>query len=201
MITLLNVYAPPNSEWDFYKKIFNIMASDAEGVLICGGDFNIKLNVKLDSSRPSIRQTKTSRKINVAMQEMGLMDVWRDFFPSGRDYTHFSHPHSVYTRIDYFLMYNTERNRIIQCDIGNIDISDHSPVYLVINLNKKYRQTLWKLNSTILNSQQVKEALEDEIQTYMEFSDTGEVEPPLLWDALKAVMRGNIIAQTALRKN
>ncbi len=55
MITLLNVYAPPNSEWDFYKKIFNIMASDAEGVLICGGDFNIKLNDKLDSSRPSIR--------------------------------------------------------------------------------------------------------------------------------------------------
>ncbi len=128
------------------------------------------------------------------------MDVWRDFFPSGRDYTHFSHPHSVYTRIDYFLMYNTERHRIIQCDIGNIDISDHSPVYLVINLNKKYRQTLWKLNSSILNSQQVKEALEDEIQTYMEFNDTGEVEPPLLWDALKAVMRGNIIARTARLK-
>lgn len=76
MITLLNVYAPPNSEWDFYRQIFDIMASEGEGTLICGGDFNIKLNDKLDSSRPTLRQSKTIKKIKTTMQEMGIVDVW-----------------------------------------------------------------------------------------------------------------------------
>ena len=40
LITLLNVYAPPNSDWSFYRQIFDIMTSEAEGVLICGGDLN-----------------------------------------------------------------------------------------------------------------------------------------------------------------
>lgn len=31
----------------------------------------------------------------------------------------------------------------------------------------------------------------------MEFNDTGEVEPPMLWDAFKAVMRENTIARTS----
>lgn len=122
MVTLLNVYAPPNSEWDFYKHIFDIMASEAEGTLICGGDFNVRLLEKLDSSRPSTRQTKINKKINTVMQEMGIIDVWRHLYPSGRDLTHFSHPHSVYTRMNYFFMYNTERHRITCCEIGNIGL-------------------------------------------------------------------------------
>ena len=35
----------------------------------------------------------------------------------------------------------------------------------------------------------------------MEFNDNGEDSPPLLWDACKAVMRGSVIAVTALLKN
>lgn len=71
------------------------------------------------------------------MQEMGIIDVWRDLHPGGCDYTHFSHPQSVYSRIHYFLTFNTERPRITTCDIGNIDISDHGPLYLNINLSQK----------------------------------------------------------------
>lgn len=81
MITLLNVYAPPNSEWEFCEQIFGIMDSEAEGILICGGDFNVRLHEKLDSTRPSTRQTKINKKINTVMQEMGIIDVWRDFHP------------------------------------------------------------------------------------------------------------------------
>lgn len=191
---IFNVYAPPNSDWDFYRKIFDIMTLEAKGIFICGGDFNMKLNGKLDSSGPIIRQTNIMKKMNATMREMGIIDVWRDFHPADRDYTHYSHPHSTYTRIDYFLMYNTDRHRIAECDIGNIDISDHSPIYLTINSNQTSRHTYWKLNSSILNSTLIKEELEEEIHNYFDLNDTGEVEPPMLWDAFKAVMRGNIIA-------
>lgn len=32
MVTLLNVCASPNNEGDFYRQIFNIMTSEAEGI-------------------------------------------------------------------------------------------------------------------------------------------------------------------------
>lgn len=96
LVTLLNVYAPPNSDWSFYKRMFDIMTSDAEGVLICGGDLNVRLNDKLDSSGTGTSLTKINKKINTVMREIGIIDVWRDLHPVARDYTHFSHPHCVH---------------------------------------------------------------------------------------------------------
>lgn len=50
LVTILNVYAPPNSDWDFFRFIFDLIITESQGILICGGDFNIILNSKLDSS-------------------------------------------------------------------------------------------------------------------------------------------------------
>lgn len=71
------------------------------------------------------------------MNDIGLIDVWRDLYPNTKDYTYFSPPHSVYTRIDYFFMFNKDRPKVISCDIGTIDISDHAPIYLTLTLNNK----------------------------------------------------------------
>ncbi len=50
MITLLNIYAPPSSNWSFYRQMFDLMALEAEGTPISGGDLNLRLNAQLDSS-------------------------------------------------------------------------------------------------------------------------------------------------------
>lgn len=42
--------------------------------------------------------------------------------------------------------------------------------------------------------------MKTEINMYLENNDNGEVSPPILWDACKAVMRGKIIATTSLLK-
>lgn len=71
------------------------------------------------------------------MGKMGSIDKWNIFYLAGSEYNHFSHPLSVHTQMDYFLMDNAERYRIICCDIEIIDISDPSPLCLTINLNQR----------------------------------------------------------------
>uniref|UniRef100_A0A3P9K1B0 exodeoxyribonuclease III n=1 Tax=Oryzias latipes TaxID=8090 RepID=A0A3P9K1B0_ORYLA len=44
VLTIVNVYAPPESDKQFFKSLFNVIAVEAEGILICGGDFNVSLN-------------------------------------------------------------------------------------------------------------------------------------------------------------
>ncbi len=50
LVTLFNVYAPPESGKTFFGKIFDLINLETEGTLICGGDFNVVLNYKLDTT-------------------------------------------------------------------------------------------------------------------------------------------------------
>lgn len=49
MITLVNVYAPPESDKHFFKALFFI-SSEAEGIMMCAGDFNVILDHKIDTT-------------------------------------------------------------------------------------------------------------------------------------------------------
>ena len=200
LITLLNVYIPPGSDWLFYKKIFEMMTTKSQGTLICGGDFNIRLNPRLDSSNKKSDLKAISKKVNALMKEVGIIDVWRELYPSGRDFTHFSSPHAVYSRLDYFFTFGKDFHRIRQCNIGPITLSDHSPIYMSIHLDNEPRSLPWRLNSNLLNNSQIKEKIRKEIKIYLELNDNGEVTPSVLWDALKAVLRGKIIAISSYEK-
>lgn len=77
---------------------------NSQGVIICGGDFNIRLNPALDSSGAAIQDRSLNRKMKALMGELGIIDVWRELHPTSRDYTHYSFPHSVYSRLDSVLI-------------------------------------------------------------------------------------------------
>lgn len=66
-----------------------------------------------------------------------------------RDYTHYSSPHLLYTRIDYFLIFGKDKDKINTCEIGTIDLRDHAPIYLSVDLNLKLKMKSWKLNSQL----------------------------------------------------
>lgn len=195
-MTFINVYIPPGSNWTIYKQIFDLMVN-SQGLVICGGDFNIRLNPKLDVSGASISSNALTKKFNQFMEELGIIDVWRELHPKSRDYTHYSCPHRTYSRIDYFFMFSSDCTRVKECKIKTIDLSDHSPISLSLSLEKKARKVLWKLNSTILNDPILKQKLREEIKDFLELNDTGEVSQIILWDTLKAVMRGKIISMTS----
>ena len=52
---------------------------------------------------------------------------------------------------------------------------------------------MWKLNSTLLNNQWVKEEITKEIRKYFEIKENEITIYQKLWDAAKAVFRGQFI--------
>uniref|UniRef100_A0A3Q3A4Q3 Reverse transcriptase domain-containing protein n=1 Tax=Kryptolebias marmoratus TaxID=37003 RepID=A0A3Q3A4Q3_KRYMA len=200
VITLLNVYVPPGSDWSFYKQIVDIITTKSKGILICGGDFNVRLNPKIDSSNGKPDPKNMGRRLNTWMSEVGIVDVWREINPKRREYSHYSHAHNVYSRIDYFFMFKGDLSRVDSCEMGPNTLSDHGPVHISFCLNNKKRSTLWRLNSNILNNSAIRDKLKREIDLYLEHNDNEEVTPPIVWDALKAVIRGKIISITSYEK-
>ena len=56
------------------------------------------------------------------------------------------------------------------------------------------------MNVGLLNNKDLVEGIRRDITRYREENDNGEVDPTILWDALKSVIRGKLIAQTSLLK-
>ena len=72
--TLFNVYAPLGANWYFVRHTFNLMLTKAQGLMICGGDINVRLSSKLDSSwGSSPPDSSLSRKINFCKSRVKLM--------------------------------------------------------------------------------------------------------------------------------
>ena len=167
--------------------------------MICGGDLNLRLNPQLDCSARGIQKSAISKKFLGLMAELGVIDVWRELNLTGKYYTYFSSPHLIYSRLDYFLMYNKDSYRIEKCEIGIRDLSDHSPVYITLAMSRERKTTLWRLNINVLKGQMKEEHIK-EIQRYVRENDNGEVSPSVLWDACKAVIRGKLIAKSVYLK-
>ena len=112
VISLLNVYVPLGSDWSFYKHMVDLMTTKSQGILICGGDFNIRLNPRIDSSNGKSNAKNISNRFNTWMREVGIVDVWREINPTSRGYSHYSYAHNVYSRIDYFFMLKGDLFRV-----------------------------------------------------------------------------------------
>jgi Rps23 Pro-64 3,4-dihydroxylase Tpa1-like proline 4-hydroxylase len=59
---------------------------------------------------------------------------------------------------------------------------------------------MWKLNNTLLNDSLVKDEIRKEIKDFLEFNEKEATTYPNLWDTMKAVQRGNLIAFIELKK-
>uniref|UniRef100_A0A8C6S8Y0 exodeoxyribonuclease III n=1 Tax=Neogobius melanostomus TaxID=47308 RepID=A0A8C6S8Y0_9GOBI len=107
-VTLLNVYYPPEQDATFMKQLIDIVVTKSKGVVIAGGDLNLTMNPKLDSSKAKLhRAEKVADMLRKACSELGFMDVWRTLHPNKKEYTFYSGRHSVYNRLDYFLCLKT----------------------------------------------------------------------------------------------
>ena len=76
--------------------------------------------------------------------------------------------------------------------------SDHNAVRLDLNYRRKTikNSNIWRLNYTLLNNQQITE----EIKICIAKNENENTTTHNLWDTVKAVLRGNLIAIQAYLK-
>lgn len=106
----------PHLTQDGIFTVFDLTITKAQGILVCGGDFNICLNFMLNSSKNTKEPKLLIKKINGLFKEIGIIDVWRELNPKVRDYTYYSYPHKIYFRIDYFLVFEKDLHLIVHCE-------------------------------------------------------------------------------------
>lgn len=155
-LTLANLYVPNSQQGVFISWQLKSLLEFTEGHLILGGDFNTPLIPTEDTSSGSSSILPGTRKrITKSLHNTQLVDVWRH--PGERDYTFFSTPHQVYSRIYYFLIPYTQLHAVRDTSIGSITWSDHPPVILSYALydNPTARSKTWRLNESLLQEQDV----------------------------------------------
>ena len=76
----------------------------------------------------------------------------------------------------------------------------------MVRLNVNYRKktikntSIWRLNKTLLNNQQITEEIKKEIKICIETNENENTTTQNLWDTVKAMLRGRFIAIQAYLK-
>ena len=154
------------------------------------GDFNTPLTPMDRSTKPQIN--KETQTLNDTMDQLDLINIYRTFHPKTMNFTFFSSAHGTFSRIDHMLGHKSNLGKFRQIEIISSIFSDHNVVRLYVNYRKKKtvkNTTIWRLNNTLLNNQQITK----EIKIWIEMNENENATTQNLWDTVKAVLRGRFI--------
>ena len=198
-VILVNVYAPNFDNLEFANNLLMQIPNLNTHLLIFGGDLNCVVNPVLDrsSARTSV-PSAMSKAFCEFMSQHKYSDPWRINNPLTREYSFFSHVHHTFSRIDYFFVDGSLLPKVTNTKYLPIVISDHAPLLLDINLNSHHaNRPPWRLNSLLLSDPSFCERISTSIDTFLAINKTPDTSYSLLWDTLKAYLRGYIISHTS----
>ena len=200
-VILANVYAPNTDDPTFFGQLECKLNDMGDHPILMGGDFNQVMDNILDRSTPSQRQCRSASVMQKMCKAFGLVDIWRLFNPSTRDYTFYSPRHNTLSRIDYIFVSNSATSSVVSSSIGSILLSDHAPVFLrMVPFCNIPRSPRWRLNSSLLLDPCFKESLRVQINLYLETNLASAPSAGVAWEALKAFIRGHIIQHASFKK-
>ncbi|CAH2311611.1 Hypothetical predicted protein [Pelobates cultripes] len=199
--TFATIYVP-NNQSRFLKNTLKALTDFTEGTLIAGGDFNVTLDPKVDSStgHSSILQREI-RTIHHTLKTLRLVDCWRTLNPLDREYTHYSTIHKRYSRIDFLLLQQEALIRLRRASIHAATWSDHGQVSMDLESPLiRPTKTTWRLNDSLLTDLPLRAQVTDTLQTYFTENETRDVSDMTVWEAHKSVLRGKLIQIASQRK-
>ena len=143
-----------------------------------------------------MKTNKETQALNDTLNKVDLIDIYRTFHPKTTEYTFFSSSHGAFSRIDHILGHKSSLDKFKKIEVVSSIFSDHGAMRLDINYRKKSvkNTNTWRLNSTLLNNQEITEEIKEEIKKYLETNDNENTTTQNLWDAAKAVLKGKFIA-------
>ena len=119
------------------------------------------------------------------------------------NFTFFSSAHGTFSRIDHILGHKSSLGKFKKTEIIPSIFSDHNAIRLDLNYRRETikNSTIWVLNNTLLNNQQITEEIKKkEIKICIEMNENENITTQNLWDTVKAVLRGRFIATQAYLK-
>ena len=198
-VILANIYAPNWDDGSFFTGLFSRIPNLDTHQLILGGDINCVLSCSLDRSTPKTMQpTRSSQVVNQLLKTYGINDVWRFRNPGRRSFSFYSLVHKTFSRIDYFFLDNNLLSLVNKCEYQAIVISDHAPLLMTLNMpssSSRYRP--WRFNTLLLSDDEFVKFISKEINEYLIRNKTPGISFGLIWESLKAYLRGQIISYSA----
>ena len=136
------------------------------------------------------------------LDQLDLTDIYRTFHTKAKVYIFFSAPHGTFSKIDHIIGHKTDLNKYKKIKLIPYLPSDNYGVKVVFNSKKNNRKPTytWKLNNILLNDTLVMEEIKKEIKDFLLLNENEDTTYPNLWDTMKAVLRGKLIALSASKK-
>ena len=192
-----DIYAPNENDVKFIQETFLNLADAHDNILI-GGDFNFCLDPVLDRSTKILTKSKVVKLMLSLMNDLNLIDIWRKINPKEKDYSFYSNRHKSYSRIDFFLLSKNIQDRVKNIEYKARVLSDHSPLLMAMEMADKMKPHYrWRFNSTLLNRQDFCVFMEKEIKFFFDTNLHSVNDKFVLWDAMKAYLRGQIISYSS----
>ena len=212
------IYALNQDNPLFINNLSNLIEEYENPNILLEGDWNSTRNFTLDNlnyiSQNNLRMTQA---INNLMYTFNLVDAWRVYNPTKKQFTWLQGLSNKQSRLDYFLC-----NEELLSITNNLKInpkyrSDHAPISCHVTINPEQRgPNTWKLNNSLLLDKQfntlVRKCINNIKKTYSvtpynpEFIDSATkdldlmISKTLFWETLLVTFRGEII-RYAKRKN
>ena len=197
-VTLINVYGPNKDDIIFLQKVETFYTENQNENYILGVDFYLVIDRDLDKSG-GIKNThpRCRSKMKELMNKFDFVDVWRLFNQDKRVYTWHSNTRpKIFCRLDYFLLKSHMMNSVIKAEIKNSTKSDHSVVFIDLEINDVKRGPgIFKLNNSSLLDTEYKEKIKNAIKDIKECNN--DANPVVLWSIIKGAIRNETIAYSS----
>uniref|UniRef100_A0A670HV05 Reverse transcriptase domain-containing protein n=1 Tax=Podarcis muralis TaxID=64176 RepID=A0A670HV05_PODMU len=198
---IVGIYAPNEGKSEFFKKLHEILLDYLDYNLILMGDMNGVVSTNMDKAQRQIL-TKDGRLPKTFFEmtdNMDLIDIWRTKNPLEREGTFFSESKMTWTRIDQIWVTRGMAPKIKKVEICPKTCSDHNTVKMEMKqiTTGSFR---WRMNDTLFRDEEVYKKAQKTLRDHFEINMNTNVEKRVIWDASKAVMRGFLIQQNAIKK-
>ena len=150
-VSIITIYAPNKDNPSFFSKIQNLIQdSNCENTIICG-DFNLVLDPHKDTNGyRHVNNPKARMEVLKMMNDLGLVDIYRQQHPNTVRYTWRKKSPSKQARLDFFLISDTLLDIISNCKIKPAYRTAHSSIELEIKTHPfKMGKGIWKFNNSL----------------------------------------------------